>query len=500
MNRLALSSLLAGAFLACSVNPEPILVPPAPAPSAPVVSASSSAPLDPTAARPPVPPMGAFAPAPPEVFDGPGGSRVWLLSRRGLPLLALSAVSSVGAAFDGPLAGRAVMTAGMLDEGTERLDSVAFSRAIEDLGAQLQSQADREKSSVHLQVISSKFPAALDLLGAAITRPRHAEKDWKRVASLWKNDLKARGDDPATVARMATAIALWGREHPYGQPVDGTEESARSLSLRDIKAWHGVIWHPSRVTFLVAGDIDRTALEAELARAFEAWKTPAAPAPVALKAVPPGTPPRTVLIERSEAPQVVMTVARRAVAASHPDLPAMELLNIALGGSFTSRLNQNLREDHGWTYGARSAFSAMRDGGTFAARASIRTDALAPALRETLGELKKMATEGPSRDELTKIKALARADAVETYGSLQSIASTLVVNVARGLPPDHDARVLAAQEAVSLDALLPIARRAFALDDATILLVGPRDPIETALRENNLPPPVRWDAEGKPLP
>jgi predicted Zn-dependent peptidase len=84
----------------------------------------------------------------------------------------------------------------MLDEGTERLDAVAFSRALEDIGAQLDSGADREKSSVSLQVLSAKLPEALALMGAAVTRPRHAEADWKRVSSLWKNALKARGDDP----------------------------------------------------------------------------------------------------------------------------------------------------------------------------------------------------------------------------------------------------------------------------------------------------------------
>ena len=493
--RVVLAALLP--LAACSANPEPILVPPPPAPSA-APTASVAQATDPLGERPAVPEPPPFMAPTPELFDGPGGSKIWLLERHGLPLLSVVAVTPHGASADGALPGRAHLVADMLDEGTDKLDAVAFSRAIEDLGAQLDSHADREKSTVSLQVLSGKLPEALALLGAAITRPRHAEADWKRASALWKNALKARGDDPATVARLVTSAALWGADHPYGQPAEGTTESARKLTLKDVARWHQAQWHPKNVTFVVVGDIGRGRLEDELNKAFDAWKK--APPQVEIKTPFPAPPvaPRTVLVDRPDAPQVVLTVARRSASSSNPELPLLELANVALGGSFTSRLNQNLREDHGWTYGARSLFSGMRSGGLFLARASIRTDAIELALRETLAELKKMADGGPSDEELTKIKALARADAVDTYSSLQGIAATLASHAAQGLPPDHDARALSAQSAATREALLPLARRAFSPEDATILLVGPRKPIEAALKANGLPPPEERDAEGRP--
>ncbi|MCS6899912.1 MAG: pitrilysin family protein [Myxococcales bacterium] len=488
---------LAAMLLACSANPEPILVPLPPS-SAEMPPASSVPPtIDPLGERPVVADPGPFVPPVPEVFEGPAGSKIWLLERHGLPLVSLVALVPHGASSDGKFPGRAYLTADMLDEGTDQLDAVAFSRALEDLGAQLRSSADREKSSVTLEVLSSKFSEALVLLGAAITRPRHAEADWKRVSALWKNALKARGDDPSTVARLVTSAVLWGEEHPYGRPAEGTIASARHLSLREVARWHKILWHPQNVTFVVVGDVSQAKLIEELNRAFEGWK--AAPSRVEIKVDFPALPPtpRTVLVDRPDAPQVVMTVARRSASSGNPELPLLELINIALGGSFTSRLNQNLREDHGWTYGARSTFAPLRQGGMFLARASIHTDAIEAALRETLAELKKMADEGPSAEEITKSKALARADAVETYGSLQAIAAALASSAAQGLPADHDARALAAQGSATREALLPLARRAFSPDEATILLVGPRKAVEAALQANGLPAPEERDTEGR---
>ena len=497
----SLAALALLPLLACAANPDPILVPPTPAPAVSVAAASSSAPsaADPLGERPAVATPGPFVAPVPEVFEGPGGSKIWLLERHGLPLVSLGVVSPVGSSADGPLAGRAHLVADMLDEGTDRLDAVAFSRALEDLGAQLGSQAEREKSVVSLEVLSSRLSEALALVGAAITRPRHAEADWKRVSSLWKNALKARGDDPGTVARLVTSATLWGLDHPYGQPGEGTPESARKLTLKDVAGWHGRVWNPGQVTFVVVGDVSKARIQEELDRSFSAWKTSRSQAEPPPKLPTAPAAPRTVLVDRPDAPQVVMTVARRAVSSGSPELPLLDLLNIALGGSFTSRLNQNLREDHGWTYGARSLFSGLRGGGVFLARASIRTDAIEPALRETLAELKAMAEKGPTEEEVSKIKALARADAVETYGSLQAITAALAASAAQGLPPDHDARALSAQAAATREALLPLARRAFSTDEATILLVGPRKAIEAALQANGLPPAEERDAEGRPV-
>ncbi len=494
------SAALAGAWgvSACSTNPPPVLVPVPP--SSAVASSSAEPPPDALGARPAVADATPYVPPVPEVFDGPGGSKVWLLERHGLPLVSIVAVASRGAADEGAQGGLARVTADMLDEGTDRLDALAFSKALEEIGAQLGASADREKSTVHLSVLSAKLSEGLALMGGAVTHPRFGESDWRRVSSLWVNALKARGDDPSGVARLVTTASLWGRDEPYGHPIEGTLTTAKAIKLADAKRWHQGVWQPENVTFVVVGDVARPRLTTELGKAFASWpKAPREPL-AAVTVATPAPAPRVVMVDRPDAPQVVVTVARRSEKASSPELPRLELLNVMLGGSFTSRLNQNLREDHGWTYGARSGFAPLRQGGTFLARAAIRTDALSDALRETLGELRKMAEQGPSDEEVTKARALARADVVETYGSLHAIASQLADHAAQRLPPDQDARTLTAQASASRTDLVPLARQAFQTADATIVMVGPRQPILDALAANKLPAPEERDAEGRPLP
>ena len=486
---------------ACATNPEPILVAPQPLP---VASASTSAPAAVTDAlgpRPSPPEPAPYLPPSPEVFDGPAGSKIWLLERHTLPLVAVAAVVPVGAAAEpAGLGGLAMITADMMDEGAGARDALAFSSALDALGAQLTSSADRDRSTVMLEVVSSKLPEALSLLGDAVVRPRHDAKDFRRVSSLWKNALKARGDDPNGVARLVSSAAFFGLDNPYGRPVDGTLQSAQKLRREDVLRWHKAIWRPDMTTFVVVGDTTRSAIRAELDRVFGGYAAPKDPKPQAPEPSPPAPTkgPRTVLVDRPDAPQIVVSVLRPGVAAGSPDLPRLALLNVALGGSFTSRLNQNLREDHGWTYGASSRFAAQRWGGMFLARAAIRTDAVTDALREMLREVSLIGREGLREDEVSKVRALVRADAIESYGSVRAVAASLAANAALGLPPDEDARELGSQITATRGALSDLAGRYLGGDGVTIVLVGPRKAIEQALSANGLPAPEVRDVQGRP--
>jgi zinc protease len=484
---------------ACATGPEPILVAPSPSASAPLASAAPAA-SDPLGPRPLPPEPPPFLPPTPKVFAGPGGSKVWLLERHNLPLVSVALVVPVGAAAEpADRGGLSVVTADMLDEGAGGRDAIAFSSALEELGARLGTGSDRDRSVVRLESLASSLPEALALVGDAVLRPRHREADWKRVSSLWQNAIKARGDDPNDVARLATSAAFFGLTHPYGKPLEGTLASAQRVKLHDVSRWHKAIWRPDIATFVVVGDTTQAAITELLSKAFAGWTAPREPPPTF--ALPSGgpPPPHTVMIDRPDAPQVVVSVVRSGVPADSPELPRLDVLNVALGGSFTSRLNQNLREDHGWTYGARSRFQAQRKAGVFLARAAIRTDAVSDALREMLKEINAVARKRLTDDELGKVRALARADAIDTYGQVPSIASTLANDAGLGLPADHEARALAAQTTVTRADLAQLAARQLPVDGATIVLVGPRKAIEQALSANGLPPPEERDAEGRPV-
>lgn len=488
---------IAGAlFIASAVGACGGTKPAAPAPQAPQVEAKS--PEDSLGPRPiPGPPV-AFHPEAPQVFDGPAGSKVWLYERHSLPLVSLAIAVPYGSASEPKdKVGLAYATSDMLDEGAGKRDPIAFAAALDLIGARLSSRATRDSSLVMVDVLAAKLPDALALLSDAVMRPRHTKKDFDRVHSLWENGLRARAQDPNSVAQVVTAASFYGMDNPYGPPTEGTLASAKRISLNDVKAWHKQIWRPDRAIFVVTGDVKKDDCLAMLEKAFSGWKAPkAAPLPVPSPEAPKREGIRTVVVEREDAPQVVMSVASAGVPASDPAYPLLSLVNVALGGSFSSRLNQVLREDYGWTYGARSRFNFQRGEGMFVARAAIRTDAISEALGETLEQIRKMGKDGPTEAELEKAKAQVQSEAVTAYGALHGVVASLAGNAMAGLGPDADAKVLEAQREATLPKLRELSARYLDLESATIVLVGPREATRKALEAHGLPPPEVRDADG----
>jgi predicted Zn-dependent peptidase len=443
----------------------------------------------------------AFVPSAPQVLDGPGKSKIWLLERHGLPLVTVAVVVPYGSAAE-PIekGGLAFAAADMLDEGAGNKDALAFSQAVNDLGARFASGADRDASTVSVQVLASKLEPALGLLAEAITKPRHQPKDWTRVSALWANALKNRTQEPNDVARVVTTYTHYGPKHPYAHPPDGTMSSAKRVLLADVGNWHKKIWRPDQATFVVVGDVKPEDVTAQLNKSFAVWKAPAQAAPpIADPGPAESRQMRTFVVDRPDAPQVVMSWVRPGPKASDSAYAPLSMVNIALGGSFTSRLNQNLREDHGYTYGARSSVNAQRSAGMIVVRAAIRADAISAALREARKEVDRLAKEGLAEPDLEKVRALLNGDALDSYGTVRGTAGSLAGNAALGLAADQDVRDLAAQRNATAQDVAALSSKYFDLSSATVVLVGPKDVAVKALAENGLPSPEFVDAEGAPI-
>lgn len=495
MNRLSrwmlASTLTTFALVGCGGAPQPK----AQEPEAPKPEPQAQAELGP---RPPVSAPAVFVPEAPEVLQGPAGSTVWLFERSTLPLVSLALAIPYGSASEPrDKEGLAFVTADMLDEGAGKLDPIAYAAALDSLGARLASHASRDTSLVTLEVLAEKLPDALSLFADAVMRPRHVKKDFERVHALWVNRLRARAEEPNQIAQVATNAAFYGQTNPYGSPVDGTLDSTRRVSLQDVTRFHRTIWRPDKAVFIIAGDVKKDDVVPLLEKAFAGWKAPKAAAP---KVVSPQAPKaegiKTVLVAREDAPQVVMSVASAGVSADNSVYPLLSLANVSLGGSFSSRLNQALREEHGWTYGARSGFTFQRGEGMFVTRASIRTDAIGDALRVTLEKIRQFGNEGPSSEELRTAKAQEQSDAVEGYATLHGIVGDLVGNAMVGLGPDADAKRLALQRAATVPEIKELSSRYLELNNATIVLVGPAEASRKAFEQNGLPPPEERDSDG----
>ncbi len=515
--RRGLSFLALGAALSAC---EPAAVPPPQPPPQPTATATAARPTpsaaaDPLGDKPALPKPKAFEPPAPVVFSVANGMQVWLIERHTLPMVSVTVTVPSGSAQDpADRPGLAHITADMLDEGAGKRSAVELSSAVNDLGASLATGNGADGSFAALTVLKKNWAPAFAILADVVARPRLDPKEWKRVSGLWENRLKKRADDPAAVSRVVSGAALYGPGTPYGHPSDGLLAGAKKVDLGAVAAFYKAHWRPERAVMVVTGDVTADEVKQAIAAGLDGWK----PEPLSPKAaIKPLTaaetaelgmaiagggrrPPRLVLVDRTEAPQAVVAVVRAGVKATDPSAPLLDLVNTALGGSFTSRLNQNLREDHGWTYGARSGFTETRGLGSFVARAAVQTEVTGPALREMLAELRKMTASGLTPEELGKVQAQDRADLVQTYETVNGVTQRLGTLSMLGLPPNQDVVASRARQRATLPELAKLAQVHVDPASATVVIVGPRAAVEPQLADLGLGEPEIWDAEGNPAP
>jgi predicted Zn-dependent peptidase len=472
------------------------------APPAPTASAEPPDPLGPRPVATTAPP---FQPPAPTVYQTANGMTVWLLERHALPIVAATVIVPSGSASeDRAHAGLASMTAGMLDEGAGKLGAIDFAKAVDQLGAHLRTGASRDTSSASVSVTKHGFAQAMGLLGDAVVRPRFDPKEWKRVHDLWTNDLKERASDPGEVAHVVQLAALFGVDHPYGHPTDGLLASAPKVTLDEAKRFYAQAWRPDRAFVVVVGDVTRAELDPQLDAAFGAWKKPATPPPAVV--TPPAPPagaaqvaPRVVLVDRPDAPQSMIAWLRTGPSANDASLPPLERANVALGGSFTSRLMQDLREAHGWTYGARSRVDGLRGPGVVAASAAVITDKTADALKAMLADIDEFAKNGLTDDEAQKTRTTARNDLVESYQTVEHTAMRLARDAALGLGPDFEAKASVARDTADRGDLNKVAAAFFERSPgagSVVVIVGPRAKLEGPLSSIGLTSIEMRDAEG----
>lgn len=444
-----------------------------------------------------------FTPTPPVVFSSLGGMSVWLNERHTLPMVSVMISIPSGSATDPPgKAGLSYISSAMLDEGAGKYGAVELSSAINDLGANLSITTVQDGSFITLTVLKKNFSKAFSLLGDIVVRPKFDAKEWKRVSELWQNNLKKRADEPWAVSRVVGNAVHFGAGHPYAHPSMGLIKSAATISLKDVKAYYEAHYRPDRANIVFSGDIGKDEADKAIHTAFEGWKVPSSKAP---EVPAPATiasnwkAPKFVLVDRPDAPQSVIATVREGVVVTDPKAPLLDLVNIALGGSFTSRLNQNLREEHGWSYGARSSFSENRGRGIFVAGAAVQTEFTGPALKELLGELSKMAASGLSADEHSKVLAQDRGELVQSYESLSGMNSRLGTLAMLGLPPAFDAQASQARQASKMAELAELCKRV-APANATVVVVGPKSQVLPQISPLGLGEPEMWDAEGERVP
>ena len=414
--------------------------------------------------------------------EPPDGLKVWTVEHRDVPVLCLSLLLPVGSAAD-PASqhGLASLTADLMDDGAGDLDGLALHDALARIGAQFDCDVGVDATVVTLVTLTKFAREALSILSAIVNRPRFDEADFERVRDIRISRLKQLGDVPAAVAERLFAWRLYG-SHPYGHSSLGSEAALKGLALDDVRGFHRQVLMPSRPTLIGVGDLAHEEI-AELVA--DVWPSP----PIGdaetdgWQAVPrPEAGSRVALAHRPGAAQSELRIGCVAAARSTPDYVVLAVLNTALGGAFVSRINLKLREEKGFTYGARSAFDYRRQPGPFVVQASVQTDATAEAVSDVLREIADMAGPRPITPlELSRAHAALTRGYPRNFETADQIARAVAQLALHNLPDDYFDRFVDGVWRVTADEVVDAAKRYLPPDVLQAVIVGDRDRVGDTL-------------------
>lgn len=401
------------------------------------------------------------------------GIPVYLVQRPDLPLvsvqLRIAASRDVNPAGK---AGLAHLVAAMLDEGTRTRPALQIAEDAESLGANLSVGTTDEASYVTLDALTDALEPSLDLLADVASNPAFQQADLDRVKNDVLTELARRASDPPQVARAAFARAAFGDAHPYGYLDIGTRESVRSITRKDVQDFYKSWWHAGNAALVVAGNVDQARAQALLEARFGKWKARKDKRPV-LPAV--SNPPKVKLlfVEQPGSVQSVIAFGHLSIPRSSPDYAATKAMLALLGGMFSSRINMNLREEHGWSYGA---YAGLADGtalGMFRGSTSVQADATAPAVAEILKEIREMRQATPSAAELQLAKDSLRGDIAGVFETNSGAAGFFATLPTFRLPDDAWRTYLQQVRALTPEQVQAAAASQLSPDNLVIVVAGP---------------------------
>jgi zinc protease len=334
---------------------------------------------------PPTGPTRAFPFPPIEKSTLPNGLRIWTMRHTQVPLVAFTLLIRRGASSDpAGKEGLAAVTADMLDEGSGDRSAIEMHEALARLGAQFDTDIGSDATVASVTVLSRFARRALDLLSDVVVRPAIREEDFLRVRQLRLHRLTQMRDMPGAVADRAFLRLVYGA-HPYGHSPIGTEASLAAMNVDDPRAFHARAVRPNVSTLIAVGDCDHAEMVRMAAEAFADWTGDGDGEPGNAAVLPHSA--RLNVVPRPRASQSELRIGHVSAARDTPDYHPLVVANTILGGQFVSRINLNLREDKGLTYGARTAFEFRRRSGPFVLQVSVQTSGTAKAIEESLGEI-----------------------------------------------------------------------------------------------------------------
>ena len=427
------------------------------------------------------------------------GATLIVSERHNLPLVSLSITFVGGANQFEPVArrGLASMTASMLSEGTTTKTGDQISDALQLLGTGIFTNVGGEEGSVGFTSTTKNFDATLAILSDMMLNSTFPAEALERLRARTLVNLTQSKDQPNFIGAQVFAKILYGDAHPYGQRT--TETSVKAITRDDVVAFQKAYFQPGRAIITVVGDVTAAGVKSSVEKALAAWTKGGDKPSFDYPKVPELQPAKIYLVDKPGAAQSVFNIGLPGPPRNTPDYFALQVLNTILGGQFQSRLNANIREQKGYSYGVNSNFNYGKGPGAFRAGGAIFTAKTDAALIEFMSELKGIVGDKPITDEEIKTaKENLIQGLPQRFSSVFAISNSITQLAVQGLPDDFYQTYAKNVSAVTKEDLLRVAKRYIDLNHLYIVIVGNRSEIEGPLKATNIAPITYIDIEGNP--
>jgi zinc protease len=490
--------------LACAVPLSRCASAPAPPPPAAQTETPPATPAVPTVAQNPTSTPPALGPARPLTAPMinertlPNGLRLLIVEHHELPVADFILVVRTGSEADPPgREGRATLTAALLDEGTTSRTALQIADRIAFLGIQLTTGGGWDASRVTLHTPTAQLDSALALMADVALRPSFPDRELARLRQERLTTLLQLKDIGPALADLAFSHIVFGEQHPYGRPQLGNEKTTRDITRAHVQEFYNTYYRPNNSTLVIVGDVRPDEIHRRVERLFGGWQRSSVPT-TRFTAPPTTSQPTIYLIDKPGAAQSSFRLGNAGVERATQDFFPIQVMNTILGASFTSRLNQNLRETRGYTYGARSGFDMRRSAGPFIAQAEIVTAKSDSALLEFLKELRAIHQPVPAA-ELDKAKNYLQLQLPAQFESTGDIATMLLPIALYQLPLDYFANYSQRIGAVTAADVQRVAQQYVRPDRLHIVVLGDLRTIEQPIRALQVGRVERRDLNGRPI-
>jgi zinc protease len=423
------------------------------------------------------------------------GLTVYLVEANHLPIVSANVVFRSGSSRDPlGLSGLAGFTAAMLDEGTAKRDAMAIADEIHSLGATLATNSQVDGSGASTRALKANALPALSILADVVTAPAFPEKEIERVRNERLTALLQQRDAPFPTAMRVMNACLFGPSHPYGHTALGTEAALKKITRSDMENLYKNTYSPKNAALILAGNLTEAEAKKLAQDSFGRWKGDATPS-----VLPPDgvmTNSRVVVVDKPGSNATALLVGQFGVARSNPDYEKLDVMNTVLGGLFSSRINLNLREDKGYSYGAFSFIGQNRGVGPFMAGAQVRGDVTGPSAQELLKEVTKMRDGGVTSEELSLAKESITRPLPANFETTASTAGTMAQLYLFDLPLDYYETLPARVDAITTADVAAVAKKYLTPERMVVVAVGDRKSIEPQLQTLNIGAVAIRDADG----